>query len=219
MTRMLLTAHPLLLLLLLLQSLKPLQFFREESNFYLPPDVEEEFEDYVEEVLGTGATRPPTKEKFIRFTIIQPGRPLLDNYYCTDTIKDRNVHHRFKCVKEHYFLLTPYDELKQSCRHRYVQCKNGVRKCNMSKNLVEGLYCKLIAGTQMPECTFESTYKRGYAFITCQWEDRIQELVPDNVDDISMPTENEIESDDYILPEPIDPSEDDLGWSVSPSPL
>ncbi|EHH27682.1 hypothetical protein EGK_17946, partial [Macaca mulatta] len=156
------TTHPLLLLLLLQQLLQPVQFQEVDTDFDSPEDKMEEFREYLEEFRRTGPTRPPTKENVERRVIIEPGMPLYHRDYCNEEIMRKNVYHKQRCVTEHYFLLMQYDELEKICYNRFVPCKNGVRKCNRSKGLVEGVYCNLTEAFKIPRCKYKSFYRRGY---------------------------------------------------------
>nr|XP_004482784.1 inactive ribonuclease-like protein 9 [Dasypus novemcinctus] len=180
----LLSTRPLPLLLLLLSPLY-FQVIAKESPL---SDLEsEELEDYINDFFATGPTREPTKSKFIRKTLLEPGRPLTDPYYCNDEIKNKNVHKYQQCVKEHYFLLTEYEEVQRLCHHLFVNCKDGIKGCNRSNKLIDGLYCKLQRGTRMPDCEYESFFRRGYVFITCQWQNEIHQLIPVTINDIMVP--------------------------------
>nr|CDG32098.1 TPA: ribonuclease A K1 [Vicugna pacos] len=173
-------AQPLLLLFLLL---KPLQFqWINDPQF--PADKLEEFEDYLEYLFGTGPTRPPTKETFKSRVIVDRERPLYDPDYCTEEIKMKNVHKKLLCVKEHFFLQTTYEDMQQICLDMFVPCKNGVKRCHRSKQLVKGVHCVLQSGYRMPECVYESSYTAGNVLLTCEWQNDIDDLFPANVNDI-----------------------------------
>ncbi|XP_058396373.1 inactive ribonuclease-like protein 9 [Diceros bicornis minor] len=181
--RTLITTQLLSLLLLLLQ---PPQFQRAFKYYDLSDTEAEEFEDYLEELFATGPTKPPTKEDFQKTVIIQPGRPLSDPEYCNDEMKMKNVHNRLYCRKEHFFLQVAYEKVQKICHNIYVPCKNGVKKCHRSKKLIEGVYCNLTAGVKMSYCEYESFYRQGYALITCRWQNDIQEIIPDHVNDLQV---------------------------------
>nr|Q7YRG9.1 RecName: Full=Inactive ribonuclease-like protein 9; Flags: Precursor [Saimiri boliviensis boliviensis]AAQ01507.1 LOC122650 [Saimiri boliviensis] len=189
MMRTLITTHSLLLFLLLLQLLQPLQFQdMYYEDFYFPVSrTEEDFEDFLVEFQSTGPTRPPTKEKVKRRILVNPGMPLGDSGYCNYQIMRKNVYYKYSCVTEHYFLLMQYDELEKTCYNRFVPCKNGIRKCNRSKKLVEGVYCYLTEASNLPMCQYESFYRRGYVLITCTWQNEIQKLIPYTINDIVEP--------------------------------
>nr|XP_028698492.1 inactive ribonuclease-like protein 9 [Macaca mulatta]XP_028698493.1 inactive ribonuclease-like protein 9 [Macaca mulatta] len=187
MMRTLITTHPLLLLLLLQQLLQPVQFQEVDTDFDSPEDKMEEFREYLEEFRRTGPTRPPTKEKVERRVIIEPGMPLYHRDYCNEEIMRKNVYHKQRCVTEHYFLLMQYDELEKICYNRFVPCKNGVRKCNRSKGLVEGVYCNLTEAFKIPRCKYKSFYRRGYVLITCAWQNEIHKLIPHTINDLVEP--------------------------------
>ncbi|XP_049755118.1 inactive ribonuclease-like protein 9 [Elephas maximus indicus] len=178
--------YPLSVLLLLFPQA---QFKTTHNPFIVPGNFEEDFEDYVTEFYGTGSTTEPTKEKFKRKMIIVPGRQIhiTNEEYCSHAILFKNIHNKLRCVKEHYFLQEPYEEIRKICYNSFIKCKNGIRKCNRSKKVMEGLYCKLRRGTTSPDCQYESFYKRGLAIITCKWQNSIGELVPVSINDISMP--------------------------------
>ncbi|XP_002717917.1 inactive ribonuclease-like protein 9 [Oryctolagus cuniculus] len=182
--KILISKHPLPLVLLLLQLLQPLQFQDNERRYDLPPDKADEFEDYLEEFSSTGPTRPPTKKKFIRLSLIGTERTLSDSFFCTDTVRLKNVHNKSRCVTEHNFIVMPYDDVKNLCYTRYVECKNGIKKCHRSRLPIEGVYCKLRRGTTLPDCDYDSTYKMGFVLITCRWQNSIKKLVPVHVNDI-----------------------------------
>ncbi|XP_004390072.2 inactive ribonuclease-like protein 9 [Trichechus manatus latirostris] len=178
--------YPLPLLLLLFQ---PVQFQMTSNSFHLPNHLKEDFEDYLEEFYGTGSTTETTKEKFKRKMIIVPGKQihLGDTEYCNHAIKFKNIHNKLRRVEEHYFLQKVYEEIRKICYNSFIKCKNGIRKCNRSKKVMKGLYCKLKRGTKLPDCEYESFYRRRLAFITCKWKNEIRELVPVSINDISMP--------------------------------
>ncbi|XP_037691092.1 inactive ribonuclease-like protein 9 [Choloepus didactylus] len=180
MMRSLLSTHSLPLLLLLLP---PLCFLQVDDRFFLSDDLTEEFEEYVDEFHDTGPTRAPTKEKFIKI-ILEPERPLTDSTYCSDEIKFKNIHKGLKCFVEHYFFKTKYEEIQDLCYSTFVKCKNGIRRCHRSRKLIEGPYCKLKKGNTMPNCEYESFYRKVYVLITCQWQNKIHELVPESVTDM-----------------------------------
>lgn len=172
------------LALLLLQQPRQLQG---THLFYDYADAkEEEFEDYLEELDSTGPTKPPIKTSFQRHTIISPGGPLTDPSYCDDEIKMKNVHNRFHCVKEHFFILISYKKLQQACYNLFVQCKNGVKKCHRSKQYIEAVYCNLMEGSLMSDCVYTSAYLQGFALITCRWQNDIKEIVPVHVNGIMV---------------------------------
>nr|XP_011765337.1 inactive ribonuclease-like protein 9 isoform X1 [Macaca nemestrina]XP_011765338.1 inactive ribonuclease-like protein 9 isoform X2 [Macaca nemestrina]XP_011765339.1 inactive ribonuclease-like protein 9 isoform X1 [Macaca nemestrina]XP_011765340.1 inactive ribonuclease-like protein 9 isoform X2 [Macaca nemestrina] len=181
------TTHPLLLLLLLQQLLQPVQFQVVDTDFDSPEDKMEEFREYLEEFRRTGPTRPPTKENVERRVIIEPGMPLYHRDYCNEEIMRKNIYHKQRCVTEHYFLLMQYDELEKICYNRFVPCKNGVRKCNRSKGLVEGVYCNLTEAFKIPRCKYKSFYRRGYVLITCAWQNEIHKLIPHTINDLVEP--------------------------------
>ncbi|XP_008681902.1 inactive ribonuclease-like protein 9 [Ursus americanus] len=174
-------ARPLALLLLLLQ---PLQFEFLRIHLGKSEEETEEFEDYLEELLKLGPARPLTKDAFRRRTIIDPARPLTDPEYCTAEMKMKNVHDKFRCVREHFFLQVVYEELQKLCKNIFVPCKNGVKKCHRSRQLIEGVYCNLTRGARMSDCEYKSSYRQGYVLITCRWQDDIQEIIPAYVNDI-----------------------------------
>uniref|UniRef100_A0A2I3GGQ2 Inactive ribonuclease-like protein 9 n=2 Tax=Nomascus leucogenys TaxID=61853 RepID=A0A2I3GGQ2_NOMLE len=190
MMRTLITTHPLPLLLLLQQLLQPVQFQEVDTDFDFPEDKKEEFEEYLEQFFSTGPTRPPTKEKVKRRVLIEPGMPLDHIDYCNSEIMRKNVYYKHRCVAEHYFLLMQYDELQNICYNRFVPCKNGIRKCNRSKGLVEGVYCNLTEAFEIPACKYESFYRKGYVLITCAWQNELQKLIPHTINDLVEPTEH-----------------------------
>uniref|UniRef100_A0A673T052 Inactive ribonuclease-like protein 9 n=1 Tax=Suricata suricatta TaxID=37032 RepID=A0A673T052_SURSU len=171
-----LTLRPFAPLLLLLLLLQPLQLKFLHQNGRMSEEKAELFEDYLEELDSTGPTLPPTKDVFKSHTIIDPERPLTDYYYCTDEVKMKNVHNRFHCVKEHFFLLASFEELQEACYNLFVPCKNGVKKCHRSRQSIKGVYCNLISGTRMPNCVYASSYRQGYVLLTCRWQNDIQEM-------------------------------------------
>ncbi|XP_070441065.1 inactive ribonuclease-like protein 9 [Equus przewalskii] len=172
------------LLPLLLLMLQPLQFEKLFKYSDLSDVDSEEFEDYLEELYSTGPTKAPTKKTFQNQVLADPDRPLSDPHYCNDEVRMKNVHNRLYCKKEHFFLQATYEEVQKICRHLFVPCKNGVKKCHRSKKLIEGVYCSLTSGTMIVDCIYESFYKRGFALITCRWQNDIQEIIPDHVDDL-----------------------------------
>ncbi|XP_069348670.1 inactive ribonuclease-like protein 9 [Eulemur rufifrons] len=172
----------LLLLLLLLQQ--PLQLQGGALQFSSYGNISEEFLEYLEEVRGTGPTRAPTQKKILQMFIAEPERPLIDDNYCSDEMRMRNVHYRFQCVIKHYFLYVSYEYLKMLCSESIVLCKNGIERCRLSSRKIEGVYCNLTEGDSMPSCLYESIYRKGHALITCRWKNETQEFIPDGVDDI-----------------------------------
>ncbi|XP_045677953.1 inactive ribonuclease-like protein 9 [Phyllostomus hastatus] len=180
----LLTMQSLPLLLLLLQPL-PLQVLMQRRFPSMPDDVRtEEFEEFVDELYSTGPTKPPTKKIFQNHFIIPTVLPFYNEYHCNWDLKIRHVHDRFSCRKEHFFLLVSYEELQKTCSSKFVACRNGVRRCHKTERIIEGVYCKLTRGIRMPECTYEGFPKKGYALITCRWQDDIGEIIPEHVNDI-----------------------------------
>uniref|UniRef100_A0A8C6EMK9 Inactive ribonuclease-like protein 9 n=1 Tax=Marmota marmota marmota TaxID=9994 RepID=A0A8C6EMK9_MARMA len=189
MIRTLVTKHPLLLLLLL-QLLQALQALKIDRVYLgIPEESRDEYDELWEEFYGTGPTRPFTKKKFERISILQPGRQLSDPSYCDHLVRERNVQHKLNCLKEHYFVIMEFSEMQTLCYSKYVPCKNGVKKCIRSKNTVEGLYCKLTGGTKLPDCKYESVERRGYVLFTCRWQDDIQSLTPEKINDIVVPSQ------------------------------
>ncbi|XP_054421167.1 inactive ribonuclease-like protein 9 [Pteronotus mesoamericanus] len=181
--KILLTTQSLPLFLVLLQPL-PLQVLMQRRYLDLPDHVAEELEDYSDELYSTGPTKPPTKKSFQRHVIIPPLFPFYHHYDCTFEMKERNVHDRFFCRKEHFFLPVAYEELQKTCNSKYVACKNGLRRCHKTKKLIKVLHCKLTHGTKMSDCEYQSFYKEGYALITCRWQDDIGEIIPEHVNGI-----------------------------------
>lgn len=179
----LLATQSLPVLLLLLQPL-PLQVLMQRKHPGFPDHLAEEFEDYLDELYSTGPTKPPTKKSFQEHVIIPPRFPLYYEYDCSFEMRDRNVHDRLYCRKEHFFLPVAYEELQKTCSSKFVACKNGVRRCHKTKKIIEGLYCKLTEGIKMSGCQYETFYKKGYALITCRWQDDIGEIIPEHVNDI-----------------------------------
>nr|XP_040131852.1 inactive ribonuclease-like protein 9 [Ictidomys tridecemlineatus] len=185
MIRTLVTKHPVLLLLLV-QLLQPLIPDREYLR--VSRENRDEYDEILAGFYGKGPTRSYTKEKFEKFSIIAPGRPLSDSSYCDDIIKERNVQHRLNCMTEHYFVIMEYSEMQTLCYSKYAPCKNGVKKCNRSRRLVDGLYCKLTGEAKLPDCKYESVERRGYVLFTCRWQDDIKKLVPKKINDIMVPS-------------------------------
>uniref|UniRef100_A0A8C9DEJ9 Inactive ribonuclease-like protein 9 n=1 Tax=Prolemur simus TaxID=1328070 RepID=A0A8C9DEJ9_PROSS len=183
MMRTLVIRHLLLLLLLLLQ---PLQLQGGALQFSSFGNISEEFLEYLEEVMGTGPTRPPTQKKILQMFIAEPERPLLDWDYCSSEMMMRNVHYRFQCVTKHYFLCVSYEYLKMLCSMSVALCKNGTRRCRLSSHKIEGVYCNLTEGDRMPNCHYETIYRKGHALITCRWKKETREFIPDGVDDIVL---------------------------------
>ncbi|KAM5340258.1 inactive ribonuclease-like protein 9 [Glossophaga mutica] len=179
----LLTTQSLPLLLLLLQLL-PLQVLMQGKYFGFPDHLAEEFNDYVDELYSTGPTQPPTKDIFQKHVIIPPLFPLYREYDCSVEMRYRNVHNRFYCRKEHFFLPVTYEELQKTCSSKFVACRNGVRRCHKTKKIIEGLHCKLTSGIRMSGCSYNTIVKKGYALITCRWQDDIGEIIPEYVNDI-----------------------------------
>lgn len=178
----LLTSQSLPLLLLLLQPL-PLQVLMLGEHDF-SDEMEEKFKDYLDELHSTGPTRPPTKESFQKHVMLAPDYKLDKYHLCTSEMLARNIHNRYYCRKEHFFLYVAYEELQKACHTKYVACKNGVRKCHKTKEQIEGAYCALKKGINMPVCEYETTYKKGYALITCRWQNDIGEIIPEYVNNI-----------------------------------
>ncbi|XP_036984438.1 inactive ribonuclease-like protein 9 [Artibeus jamaicensis] len=178
----LLTMQSLPLLLLLLQPL-PLQVLMQRF-FGVPDQLAEELEDYADELYSTGPTKPPTKEIFQKHVIIPPVFPLYFEYDCSFEMRFRNVHDRFYCRKEHFFLPVTYEELQKTCNSKFVACRNGVKRCHKTEKIIEGLHCKLTSGIRMSGCYYETFLKKGYVLITCRWQDDIGEIIPEQVNDI-----------------------------------
>ncbi|XP_055291442.1 inactive ribonuclease-like protein 9 [Moschus berezovskii] len=168
---------PLFLLFLLL---KPLQFVR-ITDPYLSNERREELEDYLDDLYSTGPTKPPTKEAFKTHVIIDSEMPLTERSYCDQEMKMKRVHNRLYCVKEHFFLRASYEDIQEICNNMFVQCKNGIRKCHRSRGIISGVHCALKSGVMMPFCEYTSSYKMGWVFITCQWQDDIGEIIPVSV--------------------------------------
>lgn len=179
----LLTMQPLPLLLLLLQPF-PFQFVKLRKYLDFSPAEREAFEDYLAELFSTGPTKPPTKELFQKDVIIDYERPLSESNYCREEVKRKNIQNRLHCKKEHFFLGVEYEELQQMCKQRFVACRNGVKRCHRSEKLIEGVYCNLTDGVMMPDCQYQSVYKKGYVLITCRWQDDIRQIIPSHVNDI-----------------------------------
>uniref|UniRef100_A0A8D2CKT7 Inactive ribonuclease-like protein 9 n=1 Tax=Sciurus vulgaris TaxID=55149 RepID=A0A8D2CKT7_SCIVU len=188
----LVTKHPLPLLLLL-QLLQPLHFCQRYHGIS-EQDIDE-YEEMREEFFGTGPPRPFTKKKFERFYIIEPGRPFHESNYCRDVIMEKNVHFRLKCVTEHYFVLSNFTQMQKICSSVFVPCKNGVRKCNRSKNIIHGVYCKFTGGTIMPDCNYITYERQGFVLVTCRWQNDIQQLIPNSINDIVSPSSELTELD------------------------
>ncbi|XP_023559934.1 inactive ribonuclease-like protein 9 [Octodon degus] len=178
------TKHRVPLLFLLL--LPPMQLQGTFSNFYLLPNfTQEEFENYLYELHGTGPTRPPSKRKIEKIVLAEENwRPLDDPQYCIELMKDRNVHYKLRCVTHHYFLRTSYELLQQTCYRPNVKCKEGTDECKMTESVIEGVFCKLLEGTDMPECEYESSIIHGNVVITCQWIDETKEFIPHTINNM-----------------------------------
>lgn len=179
----LLTSKSLPLLLLLLQSL-PLRVLMLRTYPDFSKEVEEKFQDYWDEIHNSGPTRAPTKDSFQKHVLLDADFKFSESELCTREMLSRNIHVNLYCRKEHFFLYIPYEELQKTCYNMYVACKNGVRKCHKTKKLIEGAHCALSEGSTMPGCEYETTYKKGYALITCRWQDDIGEIIPDYVNTI-----------------------------------
>ncbi|KAG5206411.1 hypothetical protein JEQ12_017984 [Ovis aries] len=171
------------LLFLLFLLLKPLQFVK-ITDPHLSPERRQEIEDYINDLYATGPTKPPTKETFKTRVIIDSEMPLTDREYCNLEMKMKRVHNRLYCVKEHFFLQASYDDIQKICHNMFVQCKDGIRKCHRSRKIISGVHCVLTSGVMMPFCEYISSYKEGWVFITCQWEDNTGEIIPVSVTDI-----------------------------------
>ena len=176
----LINVQPLFLLFLLL---KPLQFVRINDS-YLSDERREELEDYIDDLHATGPTKPPTKEAFKTHVIIDSEMPLTDEDYCNLEMKRKRVHNRLYCAKEHFFLQASYEDIEEMCYNIFVKCTNGIRKCHRSRQIISGVHCVLTSGIMMPFCEYTSSFKEGWVFITCQWEDDIGEIIPVSVIDI-----------------------------------
>lgn len=150
----------------------------------MEPDEMYNYDEAVREFFGSGPTKPPVREKFINDFLIGSERPLYDSLFCTDTILLKSVHHKSRCMAEHYFIVMPYNEVEKICYTRFAECKDGIKKCNRGRELIEGVYCKLTKGTKMPECQYDSFYKKGLAVITCKWANIFEELIPVTVNEI-----------------------------------
>ncbi|XP_057576751.1 inactive ribonuclease-like protein 9 [Hippopotamus amphibius kiboko] len=170
-------------LFLLFLLLKPLQFVG-INDYNFSPEKQEEFEDYMEDLLSTGPTKPPSKDTFKKRVIIDAERPLTDPEYCTEEIRMKNVHNKLFCVKEHFFLLASYEDIQELCFHMFVQCSNGIRKCHRSWKVIEGVHCVLTSGDKMPSCKYESSRKEGFVLVTCRWQNDIGQIIPDSVNGI-----------------------------------
>ncbi|KAM7158927.1 inactive ribonuclease-like protein 9 [Molossus nigricans] len=179
--RSLLTTQNLPLLLLLLQPRPPPVLMQYEDT---AEERQEEFEDLWSELYSTGPTKPPTRKSFESEVIVDNYEPLEDLNYCDFGIMMKNVHTRLKCRKEHFFVQTEYEDLQKACSTRFVACKNGVKRCHKSKTITKAVYCNYTQGTRMPDCRYTSFYMRGYPIITCQWQDDIESLVPEYINNI-----------------------------------
>ncbi|XP_053451497.1 inactive ribonuclease-like protein 9 [Nycticebus coucang] len=173
--------HLLPVLLLLLQ---PLQLQGRNHYFFANENVSTEVLDYFDEISGTGPTRPPTKNKFLQMVLADPDRPLWDRDYCNGEMTFRNVHNRFMCITEHFFLQMLYEELLEICTHPVVPCKNGIQRCRRGNKIIQGVYCTLLEGLRMPECVYQSSYRRGIVLITCRWKNETEQFIPDGINDI-----------------------------------
>ncbi|XP_016055117.1 PREDICTED: inactive ribonuclease-like protein 9 [Miniopterus natalensis] len=180
--RSLLTMQSLPLLLLLLQPL-PLKVLMLPKYSEFSEETEEKFEDYLAELHVTGPTKPPTEEDFQKHFIARPGRQI-DFAYCGLETMVKNVHIGYQCKEEHFFLLATYNEVLSACSNMYVPCKNGVKKCHRVNKEIVGVYCKLITGTVITGCVYNSVEKHGHALITCGWQDDIGKIIPNDVNDI-----------------------------------
>ncbi|XP_005412198.2 PREDICTED: inactive ribonuclease-like protein 9 [Chinchilla lanigera] len=179
--RILFTKLPAPLLFLLL--LPPMQLQGTFSNFYLLPNfTHQEFENYIYELYGTGPTRPPSKRKIEKIVLAEEDwRPLDDPEYCSQGIRLRNVQYKMRCVQYHYFLKTTYEMLQKTCYNTVVPCEDGTDGCKKSKEAIEGVFCQLIEGTDMPNCDYESSYMHGYVLITCRWNNATREFIPHTI--------------------------------------
>lgn len=176
------------------------------QRFSSPEESNERFEDYRDGVYSTGPTRPPTKESFQKHVAFEYYPSNSWYMHCTAEMKYRNIFGKnLKCRKEHFFLDIAYEELQKTCYNMYEACKNGVRKCHKTKKVIEGVYCELEEGIRMPACIYKTTYKKGYALITCRWQDDIGEIIPDfvnNILEISGKQKSVSHQEDIFLPQP-----------------
>ncbi|XP_005087548.2 inactive ribonuclease-like protein 9 isoform X1 [Mesocricetus auratus] len=173
---------PLLLLLLLLPP-------RLQGDYWdhYEYEVDPETRDYIRELHSTGPTQPPTKERLREKIIAEPQRPFYGDDYCDSEIKSKNIHHRLLCYPEHYFVKVDYQVLKDACHGRRVRCKNGPGVCRRSTDVISGVRCTLLSGKRMPYCLYESSFTRGYAVVTCQWDNDSNDFIPNNVLDMLVP--------------------------------
>lgn len=178
----LLTSQSLPLLLLMLQPLSSQVL--PYSKFASSDELKESIRDYIDEIHSTGPTRPPTRELFELHVILLPEFGYRDSLLCTHEMPFKRVHTRHNCRNEHFLLDIDYETLQETCHSMYVPCKNGVRKCHKTKEPVEVVHCELTEGKYMPGCQYKTTFKKGYALITCQWQDDIEEIGPDFVNGI-----------------------------------
>ncbi|XP_020954978.1 inactive ribonuclease-like protein 9 isoform X1 [Sus scrofa] len=179
----LINTQPLLLLFLLLRPL----LFLKTDDYAISGAKEEEFYDYMEELYAVGPTKPPTRESFKKRVLVSSdGKPLADKDYCNEEMKMKNVHNRFFCVKEHFFLQASYESIRHICYNLFVPCRNNVRKCHRGREIIKAVHCLLISGITMPTCMYKSTYKEGLVLLTCQWENEIGDIIPNHVNDIIL---------------------------------
>ncbi|XP_050999318.1 inactive ribonuclease-like protein 9 [Acomys russatus] len=173
------------LLLLLLLPLPPkLQGDYWDFNEY---EVDPELRDYLRELESTGPTRPPSRERIVERIIADTERPLGDEEYCNYEMKFKQIHYKLLCYPEHYFLAATVSQLQNACRGKRVPCKNGALFCRRSMSVLDGVRCVLESGEKIAQCTYKSIFTRGYAVITCHWDDDIEEFIPDSVLDILPP--------------------------------
>ncbi|KAM8780243.1 inactive ribonuclease-like protein 9 [Rhynchonycteris naso] len=180
--RTLLTTQSLPLLLLLLQQF-PLQILMSYRDWSSGLNLSKEELDYLDLLFGTGPTKPPTEDTFLKNVVVDNEIPLSYYDYCNVQMMYKKIHSRFKCKKEHFFLRAYYSDLKRTCNSMLVPCKNGVKNCHKSVKLMEGVYCNLTSGVRMPDCRYDSFHKVGYILLICKWEGFIEHF-PLQLEDI-----------------------------------
>ncbi|XP_021038299.1 inactive ribonuclease-like protein 9 [Mus caroli] len=176
-------AWPLPLLLLLLPP-KLQGNYWDFGEYELDPELR----DLLREYESTGPTKPPTVKRIIEMITIGD-RPFDVYDYCNAELRTKNIHYKGRCYPEHYIAGVSYGELVKACDGEEVQCKNGVKSCRRSMNLIEGVRCVLETGQQMINCTYKTILMIGYPVVSCQWDEEFKIFIPNRIYNMSLPKE------------------------------
>nr|XP_020839759.1 ribonuclease pancreatic-like [Phascolarctos cinereus] len=175
----LLRIHPLLLLLLL-QGLAgdPLSVAKEL--------LAEQPGQHVNSRVPWASNLSYKKKKFMDKFVDELMIPLPPDVYCNILIRSRNVMvSSSPCKKEHYFIHSSWDNLRNVCKNNKFPCKNSMNSCYQSTAYMDMTVCQLLDGDLFPYCEYTSVKKRKKVVLSCKKLKDSTSLFPNTVETIA----------------------------------